>query len=160
MYVRKAKSQNHLSACFSYHRIHHLLATIEPLQSTGWPGSDYFWVGLVNHRSVGHFFTWPTMIILVIFSHPQDKLQQQQWRTHSKNKKMFLLFPPQPKVLQVFAICHMMGIFSAIANPLLYGYFNQVLYAMILWPGFTNAYKLSWWPFFLTRSSHVVLLRL
>ena len=29
---------------------------------------------------------------------------------------------------EVFAFCHMMGILSAIANPLLYGYFNQVLF--------------------------------
>ena len=29
---------------------------------------------------------------------------------------------------KVFAVCHMMGILSAIANPLLYGYFNQVLF--------------------------------
>ena len=103
MYVSKAKSQNHLSARFSYHRIHHLLATIEPLQSTGWPGSDYFWVGrvnLANHHSVGHFFTWPTMIILVIFSHPQDKLQQQQWRTHSKIKKCFSFFPHNQKLFR------------------------------------------------------------
>ena len=35
IYVSKAKSQNYLSARLSYHRIHHLLATIEPLQSTG-----------------------------------------------------------------------------------------------------------------------------
>ena len=52
-------------------------------------------------------------------SHNHDIFDQ-----HLKRKTLY----SQPKV---FAVCHMMGILSAIANPLLYGYFNKV--ATMLW---------------------------
>ena len=46
----------------------------------------------------------------------EDELQSLPERSRTSSLNLF----------QVFAACHMMGILSAIANPLLYGYFNQV----------------------------------
>ena len=48
-------------------------------------------------------------------------------------KKSFAILYFQQKTVQVFAVCHMMGILSAIANPLLYGYFNQVCFLDANW---------------------------